>query len=183
MKDAPSARRLAGLHAETDRRFSTSTSSLDAPIACGSGCFSCCVDDLTVWEVEATRIREWASARAIQLKIGPTGACAMLRDGRCQVYEARPYVCRSQGAVLRFWDGEAEAFDTCPEHLQAVNLSQLQDRAYFDLGPAEQELASIASAALGEEGGRGLPQRVGLRDLAKEIVAQGPTGSANSSGA
>lgn len=166
--------RLQRLHRRTDERFAATTSALPASIGCGRGCSDCCVDDLTVWQPEADRIAAWARSRAAHLVVGPPGACALLLDGRCQVYEARPYVCRSQGAVLRFWDDDGGEFrDTCPEHLEDVELQSLSDAALFDLGTAEQGLAIIATEALALAGGRGLPDRVSLRALAESLAAQG----------
>ncbi len=180
------SRALKTLHTTTDRRFLATTAAIGSPIGCGPGCFACCVDELTVWEVEADRIQAWVNAaradgRTLALKPAPAGRCAFLDpDGRCRVYPARPYVCRSQGAVLRWWhesdDGaETEQRDTCPEHLAAVSLGDLPDSALFDLGPGEQRLAELATQALAQLGEallpaqlsrRALPQRVGLRDLA-----------------
>ena len=169
MSQLSSQQRLAELHEQTDRRFSITTGALPASIGCGTGCSSCCVDELTVWQPEAERIAAWVAATGHGVQPHPAGRCAFLKDGRCQVYPARPYVCRSQGAVLRFWDEEGERRDTCPEHLQALELSILPQGALFDLGPAEQELASIATAELAERGGRGLPERVALRSLALSL--------------
>ncbi len=164
--------RLARLHAATDQRFMGTVSALPQQIGCSSGCCSCCVDELTVWEPEAARISAHVAKAQLNIDVGPEGGCAFLLNGRCQVYEARPYVCRSQGAVLRYWDDEGEVRQTCTEHLREVDLATLPAAALFDLGVAEQELASIASAHLGEKGGRGLPGRVFLRDLAHELANQ-----------
>jgi hypothetical protein len=90
-----------------------------ADMACSAGCSSCCHAWLTVSAVEAHEL----SVALAQLADGPRevirrrGAselereaggeapprCAMLDDdGRCDVYEARPLVCRTQGHALRY---------------------------------------------------------------------------------
>jgi uncharacterized protein len=170
-----SAQRLLSLHGQTDARFQASTAKLPVVVGCGSGCFGCCVDEITVWQSEADRIATYVRAAKVSIEVGAVGGCALLLNGRCQVYAARPYVCRSQGAVLAFFDGEQDRRDTCPEHLEGLDLAALPESAVFELGPAEQELASIASQELGERRGRGLPERVSLRELATRL-AKSPVG-------
>jgi hypothetical protein len=88
-----------------------------ARLQCKRGCSGCCVDDLTVFAVEAERIR---MHHAQLLGVGaphPEGACAFLdADGACRIYADRPYVCRTQGLPLRWIDTEREAElrDVCP---------------------------------------------------------------------
>lgn len=113
------ADRLVALHDETDRRFADSVAALEsgtgARVGCRAGCCACCVDGLTVWRPEADRIAAWVREHG-PVQPHPDGACAFLdAAGRCQVFPARPYVCRSQGAVLRWeeddTDAEADDFD------------------------------------------------------------------------
>lgn len=188
---------LAALHAETDARFAESIAAIGAPIGCKPGCAACCVDGLTVWQVEADAIAAYVRRpNAPPLRVHPEGACAFLgADRQCQVFAARPYVCRSQGAVLRWWESETESADddddwgdvsddvttdgaqatpierrsTCAEHLRDVDIEALPEAATFELGPAEDRLVAIAVDALRLAGGRGLPERVGLRDLARTL--------------
>jgi hypothetical protein len=168
---------LDDLHRRVDSRFRATLAAVGAPPGCGSGCSCCCVDDLTVWQVEARAIERWLQASAAAggppPTPGPAGACAFLAAGLCQIYPARPYVCRSQGAVLRWFEGDdepsdsVERRDTCSEHLQQVRLDLLPAQALFLIGPAESELVGLATRQLAASGGRGLPGRVTLRDLAR----------------
>lgn len=188
---------LAALHAETDARFADSTAAIGEPIGCKPGCAACCVDDLTVWQVEADAIAAYVRrADAAPLQLHPEGACVFLgADRRCQVFAARPYVCRSQGAVLRWWESEPDDDDddddwgdfsdeltldrpeappierrsTCAEHLHDVDIEALPEAATLTLGPAEDRLVAIAVDALRLAGGRGLPGRVELRALASTL--------------
>lgn len=183
--------RLRALHGETDGRFTSAVAGL--PVGCGSGCFACCQDGLTVWEVEAAAIEAHVRELALQVSPSEGAGCAFLdRDGRCQVYDARPYVCRSQGAVLRWsqsaGDGAAdptsigEARATCDQHLQGVSLDTLPLAQTFALGPAESALVTLATEHHAEQGRRGLPERVALRTLAEGLAQlratpdTGPTG-------
>jgi len=168
------AQRLRQLHDETDRRFAATTGVITTQtgvsIGCGSGCFSCCVDGLTVWRPEADRIAAWVRKNGLAIAIHPAGACPFIFDGRCQVYPARPYVCRSQGAVLRFLTEDGWHRDTCPEHLADVDIEALPDSATFEIGPAESDLVTIATIDLEARGEKGLPDRVDLRELAAELA-------------
>jgi len=162
---------LRDLHERTDRRFEETSARLPARIGCGPGCSACCVDGLTVFEPEAERIRSWVQETGASVQVGSQGACAFLDGaGRCQVHPARPYVCRSQGAVLRWFEPE-ERRATCDQHLHGVELSGLAEAALFDLGPAESDLVVLATRRLQERGGRGLPGRRALRELAQELAA------------
>jgi hypothetical protein len=83
---------------------------------CRAGCAGCCHADLSVSAVEAAAIRAHlaslpAPARAAlrQRAAAATAPsaepprCLMLdADDRCQIYEARPLVCRTQGLPLRY---------------------------------------------------------------------------------
>ena len=177
--DASGRAALTRLHEQTSARFGRTLAAVGQAPGCGDGCASCCVDDLSVWQIEADHIQAWLIDEAgkepgLTLRVGPVGACAWLRDGRCQVYPVRPYVCRSQGAVLRWFEddgqGVSERRDTCPVHLQEVALDRLPEAALFDIGPAEGALVSLATNELAAQGGRGLPQRVLLRQLAVDLA-------------
>lgn len=170
---------LFDLHAETDARFAATTAAIGTPIGCRPGCAACCQDDLRVWQVEADAIEQWAqteqAAGRLLLRVHARGACAFLDDdGRCQVFAARPYVCRSQGAVLAWSEDDEQGLQierraTCEVHLQGVDLMTLPAQATFELGPAESRLVSIAVERLSLSGGKGLPKRVALRALATRL--------------
>jgi hypothetical protein len=130
------------------------------------GCTDCCQDGITVFEVEAARIR--AEAREVLLQQpGPAGACAFLSaDGACRIYDQRPYVCRTQGLPLRWLDegpgGETVEYrDICPlnEDEGAPDLASLAAEACWSIGPFEVRLAQLQA----ETGAAG--RRVPLRGL------------------
>lgn len=100
------------------------------------------------------------------------GACAFLDgEGRCRIYEERPYVCRTQGLPLRWIEeddeGSAyEARDICPLNDEgAPPLEELEADALWTIGPFEARLAEQQRAVSGD--GR----RVALR----ELFAKSPT--------
>ena len=79
-----------------------------ADLRCRAGCSSCCHVELELCDVEAAvievAIRGLPEARRRALRGRPrSDACPLLDDeGRCEVYEARPLVCRTQGLALRY---------------------------------------------------------------------------------
>jgi hypothetical protein len=133
-----------------------------ARLACRRGCSGCCVDGLTVFAVEAERIRERHAALLANGRPHPPGACAFLDDaGACRIYADRPYVCRTQGLPLRWVEPalEVERRDICPLNEPGPPLTELPADACFELGPAEARLARLQA----ETGAPG--RRVALRDL------------------
>jgi hypothetical protein len=136
-----------------------------ARLHCRRGCSACCVDELTVFEVEAARIRARAAA-VLREAPHPPGACAFLdAAGACRIYEHRPYVCRTQGLPLRWADfdapgGPVEHRDICPLNEAGPPLESLASTDCWELGPVEARLAGLQ----GERSGGALP-RVRLRDL------------------
>lgn len=66
---------------------------------CRSGCSECCQPGLSVTPVEAEAIR---ALDLTGFTIDTTDRCAALdANGRCKIYLARPFVCRSHGAPIR----------------------------------------------------------------------------------
>jgi Fe-S-cluster containining protein len=94
-------------------------------MACKKGCSACCYVSISVFESEAQRILDWALALSSASKQELANllkhkaekgaedwgkdaagqkrkACAALVDGACSIYEARPVICRTQGAPLQW---------------------------------------------------------------------------------
>jgi hypothetical protein len=163
MPDAQAA--LRALHADVDRAAGVLAARHRARLRCGRGCHACCSDDLSVFEVEAERIR---ASHPELLRAGrphAPGACAFLGDaGECRVYADRPYVCRTQGLPLRWLeeaeDGGAERRDICPLNAEGEPLETLPAADCFTLGPSEERLRRIQGALDG-----GALRRVALRSL------------------
>lgn len=115
-------------------------------MVCRRGCFGCCVDDISVFEVEAARIRAFAPALLAEGEPHPPGMCAFLgEEGECRVYAVRPYVCRTQGLPLRWIDEEAEAEfrDICPLNDEREPLETLDESKFWTLGDTEERLARL----------------------------------------
>ncbi|HEX8254998.1 MAG TPA: YkgJ family cysteine cluster protein [Thermoanaerobaculia bacterium] len=145
------------LHTEIDARAAALAAEHEGKLECRRGCFGCCVDDITVFEVEAERIRSAAGAFLATASPHPPGLCAFLgNEGECRIYEVRPYVCRTQGLPLRWIDDEAEVEyrDVC-ELNEAVNVTELAPEQCWSIGEVEARLAEM----------NGDGRRVRLRDL------------------
>jgi hypothetical protein len=158
---------LARLHREIDERCASLQSRHASRLRCERGCSRCCVDDLTVFEVEAERIRRAHPGLLREGRPHDSGSCAFLDgDGACRVYAARPYVCRTQGLPLRWLeqaeDGSGvELRDICPlNEDRAVPLELLDVEDCWTIGPVEQELARLQGIF-----GAGRMTRVALRSL------------------
>ncbi len=94
---------LIRLHEEIDRAVSELTAVHGPRLRCRGGCCDCCRDDLTVFAVEAERIRRHCAELLAVGRPHPAGACAFLDEaGACRIYAHRPYVCRTQGLPLRW---------------------------------------------------------------------------------
>lgn len=165
---AGSYRTLEALHAEVDAAVQVRLALIGDQLVCKSGCCDCCVDDLTVFAVEADLIRHHHAKLLALESSHESGACAFLDDhGACRIYENRPYVCRTQGLPLRWLDEDdngqtVEYRDICPLNDAGVDLETLQPDHCWTLGSWEGRLASLQA-----EQKKGPLVRVPLRALFK----------------
>ena len=156
---------LLRLHADVDRQAGALHARHATRLQCRRGCASCCVDDLSVFEVEADLIRTKAGS-VLREPPHPAGACAFLgADAACRIYPVRPYVCRTQGLPLRWteFDGPGaggERRDICPLNETDESIESLPADACWEIGPTEGRLAAIQHAHAD-----GALQRVRLRAL------------------
>lgn len=165
---------VAQLHALVDNLTAPLSEGLGDRLQCKLGCSSCCSDGLTVFEVEGDRLAQALQGRTITT--GPVGGCVFLDpQAACQVYESRPYVCRTQGLPLRWGaesaDGPVEHRDICPLNEGEPPLEELPAEACWTLGPVEQRLAIAqrqAQKARGDTDEEPL-RRVGLRELVSAL--------------
>ena len=167
MADAASSADLVAFYASVDRAVSALEARHREQLHCGHGCSACCVDDLTVFAVEADRIRREAAEVLLQAP-GPSGMCAFLdAAGGCRIYAVRPYVCRTQGLPLRWLEDDeadeeapAEYRDICPLNEEDIDLVALDEDACWTIGPHEGMLAEHQ-----RDTHQGRMTRVALRDL------------------
>jgi Fe-S-cluster containining protein len=168
----PGADELSVFYASVDERAQRLADRHGTRLHCRRGCAACCVDDLTVLEVEAEHIRRNQAALLRHGRPHSPGACAFLDESMsCRIYHDRPYVCRTQGLPLRWFEnagesrpgrtlGVVERRDICPENLEGPPLETLADEDCWLLGPAEGRLQEIQDGT-GDTPGT----RVSLRSL------------------
>jgi Fe-S-cluster containining protein len=156
---------LLRLHQQVDEEAAALARLYGPGLVCRRGCSACCVDGLTVFEVEADRIRRGAPELLRSGLPHAPGRCAFLdSDLACRIYEHRPYVCRTQGLPLRWLEetpsGEiVEERDVCELNLIGTSLVTLPESDLWLIGPFEQRLARLQQEA------RGNQKRVALRSL------------------
>lgn len=140
-------------------------------LQCTKGCFGCCVDGITVFDAEAQVIR---SNHGKLLENGiphGRGRCAFLNpEGACRIYPQRPYVCRTQGLPLRWFERDketeeaAEFRDICELNEGVGPLEELPPEQCWTVGAVEERLAAIDQNVSQSETSRGTT-RIALRDL------------------
>ncbi len=130
-------------------------------LQCSTGCTACCVDDITVFMIEADNIRSHYARLLREQPPHPAGACAFLDEsGACRIYDQRPYVCRSQGLPLRWIEENVEYRDICPLNDRGEAIENLPSAQSWTIGPFEGRLA-----ALQERYYDGKMRRIALRAL------------------
>lgn len=160
---------LAVLHDDVDHETQRLRRLHAGRLHCARGCSDCCVDDLTVFEVEAEQIRQVHGELLRSERPHPRGKCAFLDlEGGCRIYQQRPYVCRTQGLPLRWIDDDdddddeqlVEMRDICPLNEDGPPIEELPADECWTIGPAEDRLRVLQVEKDG-----GALRRILLRDL------------------
>jgi hypothetical protein len=108
--DHDSLSRLAQLAMDVDRDFEAIRRRRGSVMQCGPGCSDCCRARLSITRVEERFLRrglaKMAESERAELARRAEDArremCPALDpQGRCQVYDSRPLICRSFGVPLR----------------------------------------------------------------------------------
>jgi hypothetical protein len=107
---------LHELTAKVDAFFARVQDRHGADMQCGTGCSDCCHVRLSITHVEAAAIR--ALGRRVVPNPDPAKCAALDDNGRCQVYEARPIVCRSHGAPIRMRVHSLPVIQSCFRNFQ-----------------------------------------------------------------
>ncbi|MBI2394805.1 MAG: YkgJ family cysteine cluster protein [Deltaproteobacteria bacterium] len=150
------------LHEAIDEAAASIAARHGPRLRCRRGCSGCCVDDLTVFEVEAAAIVRH-HPDVLEQAPHPAGACAFLdAQGACRVYASRPYVCRTQGLPLRWLEDDGcERRDICALNEEGdPPIEALAATACWPIGPVETKLAALQAKVDG-----GALRRVSLRSL------------------
>ena len=156
---------LKAFYEKVDRMAQTLEALNKDRLHCRAGCADCCLDGITVFEVESDYIRQTAP-EILNQQPHPKGKCAFLDENNlCRIYPFRPYVCRTQGLPLRWFEYnesgiKVEYRDICPLNEQGPDIRFLEDRYFWEIGPFEQELADMQ-----QKYKNGRMKRIQLREL------------------
>jgi uncharacterized protein len=140
---------------------------------CRQGCTGCCMDGITVFEVEAHNIIDHYGDLFDRGDPHPEGACPFLdTKGACRIYMHRPYVCRTQGLPLRWIDETSsgdivEMRDICPVNETGPAIVTLPEEQCWTIGPFELRIAALQALVSGNE-----MRRVPLRSLFKQSAEE-----------
>ncbi len=156
---------LKKFYEEVDRRVQELETIHAERLNCKRGCASCCIDGITVFQIEAENIKLHHAKLLQEEKPHAIGRCAFLDEANaCRIYENRPYVCRTQGLPLRWLDEESEIEyrDICPLNEIGKPIESLEPEKCLTIGFFESRLATLQS-----EFSQGKMNRVALRSLFK----------------
>lgn len=157
---------ISELHASIDAETGRLAVLLSDKLHCGIGCTDCCVDEITVFEIEAAHIRRRYPDLLTNGTPHPKGVCAFLDSrGSCRIYPCRPYVCRTQGLPLQWADEDENQNpvllrDICPRNDVSIDLLGLPGEMVWHIGPVEEKLAQMQYSITGAA-----TNRVALRSL------------------
>lgn len=141
-------RQLQTFYAEVDAQAGNLASIHAERLNCKRGCSSCCLDGITVFEIEAENIRVNNTGFLKDETPNTNGGCAFLDEaGACRIYENRPYVCRTQGLPLRWLEELDEEIveyrDICPLNEDGEPIENLAEDKCWTIGGFEEKLAEI----------------------------------------
>jgi hypothetical protein len=152
--------RLPELTAKVDAFFARVQERHGADMECGSGCSDCCHVRLTVTGVEAAAIR--ALAPRVTPNPDPDRCAALDGANRCQIYAARPIVCRSHGAPIRMRVDSLPVVQSCFRNFRGAEPAA-------DCVVDQATLSALLLAVDRDAGGDGT--RVDLAELIAELAA------------
>jgi len=192
---------LVQLRSRVDVHFDAALERTPAAFTCAEGCETCCHQRFSVFEVEAAVVREALVELAredpklrerVRLQASDpahSDRCALLVEGRCAVYSARPLICRSHGLPIAVRDAQGEtALDCCPlnfrgsEELDAERAepSAPAGRRRFDPSPPPESVLRIDAVnqplAILAEMWRALTPAAPLRVELAQLAAAGEPG-------
>jgi hypothetical protein len=151
--------KLDTLHRAIDTISTALSARHAARLKCKLGCFACCTDGLTVFDVEAERIQQGIGETLRGARPSVEGCAFLDEQGGCRIYAYRPYVCKTQGLPLRWFDDAGhERRDICPLNQTEEPLSSLDPADCWTIGRAEDILRELSDG-----------ERVALRDLFFEL--------------
>ena len=136
---------------------------------CKEGCSKCCYTDISIFKVESARIKDWFNTLSLEVQKElqtlwatktESGACTFLYKDRCTIYEARPVICRTQGAPL--FIASENSLDYCPLNFEAGDPPK---EDWLNLERLNTMLSLAAKTT-------GLEERVRLKKFKASLLAE-----------
>jgi Fe-S-cluster containining protein len=125
-------------------------------IACRRGCDACC-RHLSLFWVEGMALAQALAGlpgaaagriRARARRAAADGPCPLLEAGACQLYAARPIICRTHGLPLLVGEPGERRIDYCPENFRGIDT--LPAGAVIDLERLNSTLAAVNALFVSE---------------------------------
>lgn len=143
---------------------------------CQKGCDACCLH-LSLFPVEAAVLAEAIRALPVSLQTmlraratmaSDEGACPLLEEHLCLVYEARPLICRTHGLpILTHIDGQTQV-DFCPENCR--ELDTLTGDSIVDVDRLNVALTTVNALFVQEKGIAEQNQRCTIAEIILDVT-------------
>ncbi|MBU1218644.1 YkgJ family cysteine cluster protein [Myxococcota bacterium] len=143
---------IEDFHRIVDERVNELISRI-SDLNCRRGCADCCIDNITVFQVEGDWIIQNCND-IINEGSAITDACPFLdNNNSCRIYYYRPYVCRTQGLPLRWIEEDqdkqpVEYRDICSLNESVLDLKASEEN-FWTIGPYEEALSLIQYSKYG----------------------------------
>ncbi|MCP4503678.1 MAG: YkgJ family cysteine cluster protein [Deltaproteobacteria bacterium] len=165
--------------AKLDEAIAEKTKLAGDALVCGKGCSQCCVGGLEVLPVEVGAIEVLLEEEGLNsVPLFQNEKCPFLDgDDECSIYDARPFVCRTQGLALRMDDEEQDLvrFSVKETNVAACVLNfterEPEEDDVLDMGSV-QALLTAVNAQFCEEFGYPTTERIALAGVADAILQQ-----------
>lgn len=119
---------------EKYRRFVTKVDKLTESLStlhnehmqCRKGCDLCCMN-YRIFPVEYFAMQQALDQKPIDTQESKDGGCIFLKDHACQIYEHRPFICRTHGLPLLYMNDDQWELSACE-----LNFTEFDDEDFSD---------------------------------------------------
>lgn len=112
--------------ADVDRRTETLYEMHKTHMKCKKGCDLCCMN-YQIFPVEYFAIQQALKQKSVETVESIDGSCVFLKDHLCQIYENRPFICRTHGLPLLFMNDEQWELSVCE-----LNFREFDDEEFSE---------------------------------------------------
>ncbi|WP_372775369.1 YkgJ family cysteine cluster protein [Mangrovibacterium sp.] len=112
--------------ANVDRRAEALEELHKTHMKCKKGCDLCCMN-YQIFPVEYFAIEQALKVKAAETMESTNGSCVFLKNHYCQIYESRPFICRTHGLPLLFMNDEQWELSVCE-----LNFTEFDDEEFSE---------------------------------------------------